>query len=305
MPTANEPRSVDPTRTSVLRKRYRQHYRRMWQRVNAAINEYIDTVDFSRPLAQRTAEFNRFVDALLQQEFGRTESDRERGVRAMATVAYMRGVAQANTEVEEAMPTPQQAVMRADHNYAIAALILLLSTQLMTVRLGLTGQLLDRYQRANSAAEAKATIRDRIQKAGRTPTDGIAADGVVRGYNEALLNVYENAGDQFVGVIDEKTFWQTAEDNGVCAHCHRMSQERDNGYGPGIYTLAQARGLIPAHPRCRCRWRRLPTNTERSQGRTVSATSSRYGQWDVPQEIGPDPHLRRYTGGGRKSVGSA
>ena len=153
MPTT-ESRSVDPTRTSVLRKRYRQHYRRMWRRVNAAINEYIDTVDFSRPLAQRTVEFNRFLGALLQQEFGRTESDRERGVRAM------------------------------------------------------------------------------------------------------------------------------------------------------IYTLAQARGLIPAHPRCRCRWRRLPANTERSQGRTVSATSSKYGEWRVPQEIDPDPHLRLYTGGGRKPVKS-
>ncbi len=287
MPTANEPRSVDPTRTSVLRKRYRQHYRRMWQRVNAAINEYIDTVDFSRPLAQRTAEFNRFVDALLQQEFGRTESDRERGVRAMATVAYMRGVAQANTEVEEAMPTPQQAVMRADHNDAIAALILLLSTQLMTVRLGLTGQILDRYQRANSAAEAKAAIRDRIQKAGRTPTDGIAADGVVRGYNEALLNVYENAGDQFVGVIDERVFWQTAEDRKVCSRCFDASQRTDNGYGPGIYTIAQARGLIPLHNRCRCRWRRLPPGILSSAGVQPAGATRQASAWQLPVELPP------------------
>ena len=196
MPTTNEARSVDPTRTSVLRKRYRQHYRRMWQRVNAAINEYIDGVDFSRPLAQRMVEFNRFIDALLQQEFGRTESDRERGVRAMATMAYMRGIAQANTEVEEDMPTPQQAVMQADHNDAIGALILLLSTGLMGIRLGLAGQLLERYQRANNAAEAKAAIRDRILKKGRTPTDTLAADGVVRAYNDALLNVYEFVGKQ-------------------------------------------------------------------------------------------------------------
>lgn len=266
MPNATEARSIDPTRTSVLRKRYRQHYRRMWQRVNAAINEYIDSVDFSRPLAQRMVEFNRFVDALLQQEFGRAESDRERGVRAMATMAYMRGIAQANTEVEEAMPPPQQAVMQADHNDAIAALILLLSTGLMGIRLGLAGQLLDRYQRANNAVEAKAAIRDRIQKSGRTPTDALAADGVVRGYNDALLNVYENAGTQFVGVVDEKAFWQTAEDRRVCSLCYDASQRVDNGYGPGIYTIAQARGLIPLHSRCRCRWRRLPLGFTASRG---------------------------------------
>lgn len=287
MPTFAEARSVDPTRTSVLRKRYRQHYRRMWQRINAAINEYIDGVDFSRPLSLRMVEFSRFVDALLQQEFGRTESDRERGVRAMATMAYMRGIAQANTEVEEMTPTPQQAVMQADHNDAIGALILLLSTGLMGIRLGLTGQLLDRYQRANNASEARAAIRDRIQKAGRTPTDALVADGVVRGYNDALLNVYESAGTQFVGVVDEKAFWQTAEDRRVCSRCYDASQRTDNGYGPGIYTIAQARGLIPLHSRCRCRWRRLPPGLPVSQGVQPAGSSRRLAAWQLPVELPP------------------
>ena len=287
MPSTTEARSVDPTRTSVLRKRYSQHYRRMWQRVNAAINEYIDGVDFSRPLAQRMVEFNRFVDALLQQEFGRAESDRERGVRAMATMAYMRGLAQANTEVEEDMPAPQQAVMQSDHNDAIAALILLLSTGLMGVRLGLISQILDRYQRANNATEAKTAIRDRIQKAGRTPTDGLAADGVVRAYNEALLNVYENAGTQFVGVIDEKVFWQTAEDRRVCNRCYDASQRTDNGYGPGIYTIAQARGLIPLHGRCRCRWRRLPPGLMASLGLQPAGATRQASAFQVPVELPP------------------
>lgn len=287
MPTVTEARSVDPTRTAVLRRRYSRHYRAMWQRVNTAINEYIDTVDFSRPLAQRTMEFNRFVDTLLQQEFGRTENDRERGIRAMALVAYMRGVAQANTEVEEMMPPAQQAVYQQDHNDAIAALILLLSTQLMSVRTNLTGQLIQRYQQANSASDARAAMRDRIQKVGRTPTDGIAVDGVVRGYNDALLNVYEMAGVEFVGVIDEKAFWQTAEDDRVCTRCYEASQRTDNGYGPGVYTISQARGLIPLHSRCRCRWRPSPSGTQRSQGTQPSGRSRRYGEWRVPVELQP------------------
>lgn len=287
MPTTTEARSVDPTRTSVLRKRYSQHYRAMWQRVNAAINEYINTVDFSRPLTQRAIEFNGFVDALLQQEIGAAAGDRGRGLRAMATAAYMRGIAQANTEVEEEMPPAPQAVRQADHDSAIAALLLLLSTQLGGIRTNLAGQLLQQYQQANSASDAKAAIRDRIKKAGRTPTDGIAADGVVRGYNDALLNVYEAAGVEFVGVIDEKAFWQTAEDDRVCVRCYEASQRTDNGYGPGIYTINQARGLIPLHNRCRCRWRRLPPGTVRSQGTQPSARTRRYGEWRVPVELAP------------------
>lgn len=286
MPTATEARAVDPTRTAVLRRRYAQHYRAMWRRINRAINEYIDGVDFSQPLPLRMIAFNRFVDTLLQREFGQAENDRERGVRAMALLAYMRGMAQAKSEVEDELPVPV-AIQQPEHNDAIAALILLLSTQLMGVRTSVTGQILERYQRANDATEAKAAIRDRILKAGRTPTDGIAGDGVVRGYNDALLNVYESAGAQFVGVIDEKAFFQTAEDRRVCSRCYDASQRRDNGYGPGIYTIAQARGLIPLHNRCRCRWRRLPPGLPASQGTQPAGSTRQAAAWRLPMELPP------------------
>lgn len=287
MPTATEARAVDPTRTAVLRRRYAQHYRAMWRRINRAINEYIDGVDFSQPLPLRMIAFNRFVDTLLQREFGQAENDRERGVRAMALAAYMRGITQANAEVEEDMPPATQAIYQPEHDNAIGALILLLSTQLMGVRTNLTGQLLQQYQQANGSGDAKAALRERIQKAGRTPTDGIAGDGVVRGYNDALLNVYESAGAQFVGVIDEKAFWQTAEDRRVCSRCYDASQRRDNGYGPGIYTIAQARGLIPLHNRCRCRWRRLPPGLPASQGTQPAGSTRQAAAWRLPMELPP------------------
>ena len=279
-------RAVDPTRTAVLRRRYAQHYRAMWQRVITAINRYIDGVDFKQPQAQRMMEFNRFVDDLLQREFGRAQADRDRGIRAMAIMAYMRGLAQANSETEDDLP-PSVAIQQPDHSNAIAALILLLSTQLMGVRINLVGQLLQRYQQANGASDAKAALRDRILKAGRTPTDGIAGDGVVRGYNDALLNAYEAAGVDFVGVIDEKAFLQTAEDDRVCRRCYDASQVTDNGYGAGIYTISQARGLLPLHGRYRCRWRPLPPGTTQSQGTQVAGRSRRYGTWRVPAELPP------------------
>lgn len=283
----SEARSVDPTRTTVLRRRYSQHYRAMWQRINAAINDYIDTVDFSRPLAVRMIEFNSFVDTLLQKEFGKAEADRDRGIRAMALAAYMRGVAQANTEIDEPMPPAPQAVKQSNHDAAIAALILLFATRLAGIRTGIFSQLLSRYQAANNATDAKAALRDRILKAGRTPTDNATATGVVQMYNEALLNTYEQVGTQFVGAIDEKAFWQTMEDRRVCVRCRHMSQVRDNGYGPGIYTIAQARGLIPAHDRCRCRWRSLPPGTVASAGTQPAGSSRQASSWRLPVEIAP------------------
>lgn len=279
-------RSVDPTRTAVLRRRYAQHYRAMWQRVITAINQYVDGVDFRQTQAQRMMEFNRFVDDLLQREFGRAQADRDRGIRAMAIMAYMRGLAQAKSETEDDL-LPSLAIQQPEHNDAIAALILLLSTQLMGVRINLTGQLLQRYQQANGVDDAKAALRDRVLKVGRTPTDGIAADGVVRGYNDALLNVYQAAGVDYVGVIEEKAFLQTAEDDRVCNQCHSASQITDNGYGPGIYTISQARGLLPLHGRCRCRWRPLPPGTMQSAGTQTAGRSRRYGTWRVPAELPP------------------
>ena len=249
MPSA---RNVDPTRTTVLRTRGRQHYSAMWQRIERRAVAYLDTVDYSRPQARRVAEFNQFIDAVLREEFGTANSDPQRGVNAIIVASYLRGVRDANFDLGEDFN--RYAIYEEDHDGAIAALILLLSSQLANAQANVHAQALDRYGRADDASSAKEEIRDRLRKVGRSVTNAIIASIVVRSFNEAILTQYERRGVFQVGLQDEHVFWQTAGDSRVCAQC-RGAAARNNGYGQGVYTIAQARGLIPLHNWCRCRWR--------------------------------------------------
>lgn len=125
-----------------------------------------------------------------------------------------------------------------------------------------------------------ADIKDRIMKIGRTRSRATAANMIVRAHAEASLDVFELAQVQQVGLVPErlrvvkdtvvdakkppsgrtvsrrkKTERKlqalkrvevlTAGDDDVCPICEDIADE-------GPYTVSQARGLIPAHPLCRC-----------------------------------------------------
>ncbi len=94
---------------------------------------------------------------------------------------------------------------------------------------------------------------DRINKIAVTRSLILANTAIVKIVNEAILNRLAKLGIAFVVIGVELTFWKTAGDSRVCPICKAGTTE-DNGFGPGVYTLNQARGLLPAHPQCRCRW---------------------------------------------------
>lgn len=250
MPT--EARTVDPTRTTVLRRQASQNFRTMWRRIQRRVNEYMDAVDFDEPQAVRSLEFARFLNGLLDEEFAQAENDDRRGIRAMVFLAYLRGIQSADRDLGEEFN--RYAIYERDHDNTIAALILLYSTRMVDARTRLEAQLLERYAAVDSLTDAKQQTRDRLQKAGRTVTDAIMAALVIRAFNDALLTQYRRRGVQQVGLEDERLFWQTAGDSDVCIRCQSAASV-DNGFGPGIYTMGQAAGLIPLHDRCRCRWR--------------------------------------------------
>lgn len=76
----------------------------------------------------------------------------------------------------------------------------------------------------------------------------IARTEVIRAHHSANIQEYRQAGILGVTVQAE---WLTAGDGRVCQTCLELSR-RDNGFGPGIYTLDMVEGLIPVHAQCRC-----------------------------------------------------
>lgn len=123
-------------------------------------------------------------------------------------------------------------------------------------------------------------IKDRILKIGRTRSRATVSAQIVRAHAEASLDVFQLANVERVGLVPEwivvkdttvgdddelpsaRTIRRrrraerklqrlkmvevlTAGDDDVCPECEDIADS-------GPYTVSEARGLIPAHPQCRC-----------------------------------------------------
>jgi SPP1 gp7 family putative phage head morphogenesis protein len=71
----------------------------------------------------------------------------------------------------------------------------------------------------------------------------IARTEVIRAHADATLNSYAEAGLE--GVTIESEFSST-DDNKRCPKCANLEGS--------VYTIEDARGVIPVHPNCRCAW---------------------------------------------------
>ena len=71
----------------------------------------------------------------------------------------------------------------------------------------------------------------------------IAQTEIMHSHAEGQLDGFEELGIERVGADVE---FSTSDDSGVCEECASLQGE--------LYTIEEARGVIPAHPRCRCSW---------------------------------------------------
>lgn len=84
--------------------------------------------------------------------------------------------------------------------------------------------------------------------------DMMARTEIIRAHAEAQLQEFKDWGLQGVSV---KAEFITAGDARVCSICAKHEKQ--------VFTIAEARGLIPLHPRCRCIW--LPFNADLANAR--------------------------------------
>lgn len=85
-------------------------------------------------------------------------------------------------------------------------------------------------------------ISKKVDSIGIVRARTLARTEVINAHAQATLNGFEEAGIEGVEVEAE---WLTAED--ACPLCEAAA-------AGGTYTIAEARGLIPLHPNCRCAW---------------------------------------------------
>lgn len=99
-----------------------------------------------------------------------------------------------------------------------------------------------------SPFEIARRINNRVDKIGVTRARMLARTEVISAHADATLNSFEEAGIEGVDVEAE---WLTAF--GACPICENLSSQ-------GPYKLSEARGMIPAHPNCRCSWSPIVVN---------------------------------------------
>lgn len=96
--------------------------------------------------------------------------------------------------------------------------------------------------------ELAREMTDRVDKIGITRAKILARTEVIRSHHLATIQEYKNWGVEGVTVLAEMI---TAGDGRVCPIC-KTKARKNTKFGKGVYTLAQAEGLIPVHPQCRC-----------------------------------------------------
>jgi len=101
----------------------------------------------------------------------------------------------------------------------------------------------------NGAGQGDLGITDALGR--RIPPERratiLARTEVIRAHAEGQLSEFENWGAEGVSA---KAEWVTSGDQRVCPECASLESS--------VYTIKQARGMIPLHPQCRCIW--IPVN---------------------------------------------
>jgi SPP1 gp7 family putative phage head morphogenesis protein len=87
-------------------------------------------------------------------------------------------------------------------------------------------------------------IAGRVDKIGIVRGELLARTEIIRAHAEATLNRYQEFGVE--GVTGDVEL-QTSEDDKVCELC--------KGLVGKVFTIEEARGVLPLHPNDRCAWK--------------------------------------------------
>lgn len=280
----NAEKAVDPTGTKVLRDRYSAACYKRFRKLKGLIrktiidNNALRMIDRRPSLlsnAQPASDFEftqdyKKVDAFmawLQQaeddeilevieRDGQRVTDRNEWQNKYIKQAYKKGYEDATDELrKQGIDIPERQSLTASlsapmHSDALG----MMYTRNFQELQGITRTMDQQISRVltNGLAEGKGAyavardINDRVSKIGVTRSRVLARTEIIRSYNESALNRFESMGVDNVTVQAE---WSIA-DSDACPRC--------KGLQGNIYSISEARGLIPLHPRCRCSW--LPVN---------------------------------------------
>ncbi len=273
---ASRARRIDPTQTITLRKRYEGAIVRRFINLRKEIGPVIDDLLGSGPIGNarerytfptdigKVPAFRRWLDRKVDQGIlevvsreGATITGRRNWQDVFVRSAYQKGLSDAYGRLAETgyvnpleisgrfmAPSPSM------FNVPIHAKTLesLFTRNFEDLR-GITDAMSAKISRTLTQGLAEGRSPLKIASLLRKEVDGIgirrarvlARTEIIRSHFEATLNSFQQAGVEGVNVEAE---WLTAGDGRVCSRCGSLQGK--------VFTIENARGMIPAHPNCRC-----------------------------------------------------
>jgi SPP1 gp7 family putative phage head morphogenesis protein len=174
--------------------------------------------------------------------------------------AYQKGIREAGDKLRKAGATVEESWVSAGFNRPIHAdRVGVIYTRAFADLAGIAEAMDTQISRvlAQGLAEGLGPMvmarrmAERVDAIGVTRARVIARTETIHAHAEASLNSYREAGIE--GVSAEVEFL-TAQDEQVCPECEALEGR--------IFSLAEAEGIIPVHPNCRCAWAPHVPNAE-------------------------------------------
>lgn len=275
-------RALDPSQTIVLRnafasaikKRFREFRRTLLEVIvgedvfGLAVHSHPGRGAFAFPdSADKISSFIKWVTDQVWDDILQTTQIEQVG-RAVDSAwtnryiqeAYKRGLTRARSQLKAAGISPSlkitggidAAMMVMSHMDRKSALFVRTFNELK----GSTDNMIQQISRVLvdgiTNGQSKRTIAKAINevvKKSEARAELIARTEVIRAHADAQLNEYKQWG---VHGVSAKAEFLTAGDARVCSRCAALEKQ--------IFSIEEAQGMIPLHPRCRCIWIPYITN---------------------------------------------
>ena len=269
--------NVDPTRTTVLRRRFSAQMNKRFRRLRGLIRDAIVAKDVlalkhPKPLQlierrafefttkpEKVVQFKKWLQQQVDAEILTVNYKGEPWTNEYISSSYKKATIQSYVNVHKADLAQGEEFYKGSESRflqeAFTAPESVEKLKLLQIRAfeelkGVTSSMSQQIGRVLAEGmahgEAPETISRQMNnvvgKINRTRARAIARTEIIRAHAEGSLNAYEKLGIKELGLMVE---WSTAA--GACERCLSMA-------AGSPYTVKQARGLIPAHVNCKCSW---------------------------------------------------
>lgn len=274
---------IDPTRTTMLRRRFEAEMSRRFAVLKRRIFNLIVVQDafglhpktpftwnettwnedwsYNDPGTQMT-QFYRWLNAQISQDiYGSRDDTRPSWTQEYITAAYMKGQDRSFTDLNK--PINQKKLdfykgtraefLRSAFFRPVSVDKVKLLAQRTMMEMGgatdsmaqtVTRELVDGLIKGQSPRVVAAQLAAKVDQLGRNRANTIARTETIRAHAEGQLDALEELGMDSVGISVE---WSTADDYKVCPKCRSLEGI--------VIAIDEARGLLPRHPNCRCAFR--------------------------------------------------